>query len=98
MPLASFPPVLGLFATNLATYSVLKTPTTPTNTPMDMVYLLESTEVEELLVLKKDLFDLDVNNSMLSPGQQYLLRIAVACYCNVADEFFATEEFKELEG
>lgn len=35
---------------------------------------------------KLKMFDLDVNESMLSPGQQYLLRIAVACYCNVADE------------
>ena len=30
--------------------------------------------------------DLNANKSSLSPGQQYLLRVAVACYCNVEDE------------
>lgn len=28
------------------------------------------------------IFDLDVEEAALSPGQQYLIRIAVACYCN----------------
>ncbi len=34
---------------------------------------------------KLKLFDLDVDNAALSPGQQYLIRIAVACFRNKVD-------------
>ncbi len=32
------------------------------------------------------LFGLDLDKAALSPGQQYLLRIAVACYCNIDND------------
>lgn len=32
------------------------------------------------------MFDMDINESLLSPGQQYLLRIAIACYRNNVDD------------
>lgn len=43
-------------------------------------------ESEEKRSLK--IFDLDIHDAALSPGQQYLIRIAVACYQNKADSNF----------